>query len=78
VDALRPSSAPLTVAYWSHSTRQSFVESALASPPTLRCYIYFPSNACIYIAGVSLPSNINREENKTKLIVSLFFLAHVG
>jgi hypothetical protein len=61
VDALRPSSAPLTVLIWSHSTRQSFVESALASPPILRSYIYFPSSACIYPAGVSLPSRINRK-----------------
>jgi hypothetical protein len=61
VDALRPSSAPLTVLIWSHSTRQSFVESALASPPILRYYIYFPSSACIYPAGVSLPSRINRK-----------------
>jgi len=70
VDALRPRSAPLTVyPYWSHSTRQSFVESALASPPILRCYIYFPSSACIYLAGVSLPSKINLKTKRALGVV---------
>jgi len=64
VDTLRPRSVPLIVyPYRSHNTRQSFVESALASPPILRSYIYFPSSACIYSAGVSMPSRINQKKS---------------
>ena len=48
----------------SHSTRQSFMSSALASPPILRYYRHFPSNARNQSAGVSLPSRMVRRKEK--------------
>ena len=55
----------------SHSTRQSFMSSALASPPILRYYRHFPSNARNQSAGVSLPSRMVRRKEKTPYSWSL-------
>ncbi len=54
MDAPRlPSASFNCFLHWSHSTRQSFVESALSSPPTFALlHLLTPSSACIYPAGV--------------------------
>ncbi len=64
VDAPRlPSASFNCFLLWSHSTRQSFVESALSSPPTLHYYIYLPPVVLVFIPLVySKPSRINLQK----------------